>query len=355
MTAGDLRRLLDVVGEANGLEDLPQFRSSVCELLGRLAPYDIAGYNEVRPGETLSLLTRSVSERLLEEFTTYAYQNPLIARIERTRDGRPHRISDLMDRTTFQQLDLYRSFYRHVGIEYQVAFTLPSTPPLIIGLALCRQSADFSDREVQLLALARPHMIQAYRTLEARGATRELVSALEAGVTTAGRDLVMLDSQGRVEFASDGSRRLLGELGLMQLPGAVEFWLSTRQADAGYLEPLSFAVEGRQLLIHALPGQPGDRHTLLLVRDGDPGVKPLALAAFGLTPREAEALSRMMAGDSPAHAAADMGIARRTLDKHLQHIFAKLGATSREQAIAAARAAVGIEWPNRSDDAPRGE
>jgi DNA-binding CsgD family transcriptional regulator len=38
-----------------------------------------------------------------------------------------------------------------------------------------------------------------------------------------------------------------------------------------------------------------------------------------------------------------MGIARRTLDKHLQHVYAKLGVPGASEASATAWAAVGVE------------
>jgi len=40
-----------------------------------------------------------------------------------------------------------------------------------------------------------------------------------------------------------------------------------------------------------------------------------------------------------------MGIARRTVDKHLQHIYARLGVASLSKAAATAWAAVGVERP----------
>jgi DNA-binding CsgD family transcriptional regulator len=46
-------------------------------------------------------------------------------------------------------------------------------------------------------------------------------------------------------------------------------------------------------------------------------------------------------GYSVASAAAHMGIARRTADKHLQHVYAKLGVSSLPEATATAWAAVG--------------
>jgi DNA-binding CsgD family transcriptional regulator len=345
VSEADLRLLLDVVGEINAIDDLAQFRASVCDLLGRLVPFDIAGYNEIGPGETLAMNTRPIPAELMAQFTAHAYQNPLISRYAKTRDGRPYRISDVVDRESFRRLEIYKRFYREVGIEFQVAFTLPSAPPLIIGLVLCRGSADFSDREVQLLALVRPHLIQAYRSAEATSASRALVAALEAGLTLAGRDLVVLDGRGRVEFASRGARGLLGDGGLRRLPAAVASSPPGRRGGATTAKPLAFAADGRRVLIHALQTGQGGQPTVLLVRPEEPGPTPTALSGFGLTRREAEVLSRITRGGSPAQASSDLGIARRTVDKHLQNVYAKLGVADRRQAVATARAAVGFDWP----------
>ena len=46
-------------------------------------------------------------------FAALIYQNPLIQRAERTHDGRPYRISDVVDQKTFHSLELYQEFYRH--------------------------------------------------------------------------------------------------------------------------------------------------------------------------------------------------------------------------------------------------
>jgi hypothetical protein len=81
----------------------------------------------------------------------------------------------MVDQETFHGLALYREVYRWIGVERQVAFTLPSHPSLIVGIVLCREEEDFSERELQLLALARPHLMRAYRNAElwsARGNAR---------------------------------------------------------------------------------------------------------------------------------------------------------------------------------------
>jgi hypothetical protein len=158
--------LLELVGEAYSFRDLAQFRSGMLELLGRVVPYDSAGFNEVGPQETFAINTFGEFPELMAVFSRLAFENPLISRTQRTGDGRPYRISDMIDQDTFHAPAVYQQFYRHFAIEYQLAFALPSSAPLIVGIALCREQSDFNNQEVGLLALARPHLMHAYRNTE---------------------------------------------------------------------------------------------------------------------------------------------------------------------------------------------
>ena len=110
----------------------------------------------------------SVTEPPLPEeyhaaFARYALQNALAAWHLRTRDGRPLRFSDIVTRDELHATDLYREVYAHLGVEYQIAFTLPSPSGRVMAIVLSRCEHDFTDNERELLTIARPHLIQAYR------------------------------------------------------------------------------------------------------------------------------------------------------------------------------------------------
>ena len=162
----DTERLLDVVGEAHAFQDLDQYRHGVLELLGHLVPFDSAGYNEFGIGHSVALTTIELTPGQVDTFSALAHQNPLLNRIRQTGDGRPYRISDVVDQSTFRSLPIYQRFYRQISVEYQVAFTLPASAPEIVGIALCRAREDFTAREVGLLSLVRPHLMR----LSQRGA-----------------------------------------------------------------------------------------------------------------------------------------------------------------------------------------
>jgi DNA-binding CsgD family transcriptional regulator/GAF domain-containing protein len=343
-TLTDTQLLLELVGEAYGFEDLEQYRHGVLEIISRVVPCDRVGYNEITPDQVFAITVPDFDPSLAPKFEALIYENPLLQRHAQTGDGRPYRISDLIDQATFHGLALYRDFYRHIGIEWQVAFTLPARSPLIIGIALTRTSVDFTDREVQLLALARPHLMQAYRNAELSGARKAMLVALEQGLDTIGQHVVVLDPGGRVEFATEGARRLLGDTLASRrgLPDEVSAWISHHHDPRAAAQPLVVRAGAGTVLVRLLPNNRADRRQVLLLESGTEELNVAALGSLGLTARQAETLRLAALGHTAGETAAHMGIAPRTVEKHLQHVYAKLGVRSLPQAAATAWAAIGI-------------
>jgi DNA-binding CsgD family transcriptional regulator len=350
-TLTDTQLLLELVGEAYGFKDLAQFRHGILEIITRVVPCDRVGYNEITPDETFAITVPAFDPSLAPSFAGLIYENPLIQRFEQTRDGRPYRISDLIDQPTFHGLALYQDFYRHLGIEWQVAFTLPARAPLIVGVALTRTHTNFTDREVQLLALARPHLMHAYRNAELRGARTAMLIALEQGLDTLGQYVVVLDPGGRVEFATDGARRLLGDTVTKRrgVPEAVRDWISQHRDLRAAAQPLLLQTAEGTVLVRLLPGKRTDRRDVLLLESGTEELSVIALRSLGLTARQSETLRSAALGHTTGQIAARMGIAPRTVEKHLQHVYAKLGARSLAQAASTAWAAVGIQQAAKPD------
>jgi len=345
----DTQLLLDLVGEAYSFDDLTEYRQGILEVITRVVTCDRVGYNEITPDESFVITVPEFDPGLLPIFAALVYENPLIERFERTRDGRPYRISDLIDQETFHGLALYKEFYRHIGIEWQVAFTLPARAPLIVGIALTRTDEDFTQREVQLLALARPHLMQAYRNAELGSTRKATLAALEQGLDMLGQHIVVLDGQGRVEFATDGARRLLGDTSVARraLPDEVRAWLADRSARTPAAEPLIIDVSGNRVLVRRLPTRRTDRREVLLLENGTGQLSLDALRSLGLTARESQTMLLIALGHTTNQTSTEMGIAVRTVEKHLQHIYDKLGVHTLSEATATAWAAVGISRPTK--------
>src|ERR1035441_9641427 len=111
----DTQLLLDLVGEAYGFDDLAEYRQGILEVIARVVPCDRVGYNEITPDESFAITVPEFDQSLMPAFAALIYQNPLRQRTERTHDGRPYRISDVVDQKTFRSLELYQRFYRPLG------------------------------------------------------------------------------------------------------------------------------------------------------------------------------------------------------------------------------------------------
>ena len=352
--AGGVDRLLTLIGEAHSYDDLDDFRTGMIGALGRAVPSEWTSYNEigVQPGAVVAFVAPDPPAHLHERFARYAHQNPLVDRFMRTRDGRPLRISDVIDHDSFHRLDLYREVYAEMGVECQAAFALPTRAPAVIGIALSRGSSDYTDGECELLARARPHLIQAFRNVQLATERRALLAALQEGLDAGGQLVLVVDRRGSVEFATAGARRLLGAgLGAGAVDGHVpdelRDWIAAhrRNRPAAGSEPLVLGAGDQAVLVRLLPGRSAADLDVLLLEAGDGGMTTAALTGLGLTTRQAEALRWIALGRTAPDAARLMGVSPRTISKHLQVVYAKLGVSTRSQAAATAWAAVGMDPP----------
>ena len=175
--------MLALVGEVIGLLDLEELCEGLLVALREAVPSDWSALHEL-PADlpyTVSATDPPVPAELHATFARYNHQNPLVQYFFETPGGRAMRFSDLITRRELHQLDLYREVYRPLNVEHQVAFTLPSASQRLLGVALSRGRRDFSTAECELLNLARPYLIQAYRNALAhthmtRGAERQILA-----------------------------------------------------------------------------------------------------------------------------------------------------------------------------------
>jgi DNA-binding CsgD family transcriptional regulator/GAF domain-containing protein len=343
MRAQDVHAVLELVGDVHHADDLDEFRATILAGLPRLVATDYVSYNEVprSGGPGVALVAPDLPPWAYERWERYGAQNPLVARFVRTRDGRAYRFSDVASPAELHALELYTEMYRQIGVEHQLAFGLPSPATTTIGIAFSRGGEDFSERDRRLVDLARPHLIQAWRNAELRERARAIVGAIRRGLDEAGQAMVLV-AAGEIVLSSAAARRMLRAATGAEvadddrLPQPLAAWL-----EGG--APVPLVLGGRRpLVVRHLPGRPGEPDVLFL----EPGARTVGVAVLrelGLTAREAEVLALIVRGQSNEDVAAELRISPRTVHKHVEHVFAKLGVSSRLEAVATVWAAVGVD------------
>ncbi|MBB3771919.1 DNA-binding response OmpR family regulator/DNA-binding CsgD family transcriptional regulator [Angulomicrobium tetraedrale] len=187
----------------------------------------------------------------------------------------------------------------------------------------------------ELIARIRVHLANARQTHSAR-------AALDA----AGRFLLSATREGRVLWSTPQATALLSAITAsspgdsLMLPEAVRLWLAARRTDGAGGEPaaLDLPMPGvvRRLRLSYV-GQIGPEELLLRIVE-DEGVPPeqVLRAKLNLTVREAEVLMWLARGKANRDIGEILGLSPRTVNKHLEQIYAKIGVENRAAATALA-------------------
>jgi DNA-binding CsgD family transcriptional regulator len=348
LSPSDLDRALSFVREIAAVDQLPEFRMRLLDGLKRLIPCDVVGYNEINPsrGEAVMVLDPPSLDRSgvagQAAFERLAGQHPVLQYHARTGDGRALKISDFLSRDEFHRLDLYAESFRLIGAEDQLAVALPSQPPVVIGIAFNRSRRSFTERDRRLLDLVRPHLAYAHRNAELRGQLSEMVVLLERLVEAGDHAVVLIDQNRRVRQSSAGAPALFAAyLGFEissgnALPPTVDGWIKRSRLPesledaASQSLPLVVTGEHGRLVIRLLPrGEIGEYDALLLEQVGS---RAKATSLRRLSVRELEVLTWVARGKTNPQIARILSVSPGTVQKHLEHIYDKLGVRTRAAA-----------------------
>jgi DNA-binding CsgD family transcriptional regulator len=257
------------------------------------------------------------------------------------------------DRTSFrqfQQTALYHDFFRYTGTRHQFAITMKVGHDAALGLSFNRACRDFRDEELRLTEMLAPHIRQLIGAMRGR---LELEQALALRDLAANESpTVIVDEQGRLLFATEPARRWMHDYFPMTntsgLAEELAVWIR-RHPPAG--AAFTQTLQDRKLVCTCGDVTPwhesddafmfpsahhGGRVRCLHFREEQAGKDMRRLQKFGLTPREADVLFWMTEGKRNSEIAIILGTSERTVDKHREHLFAKLGVDNRTSAVAMA-------------------
>lgn len=163
--------------------------------------------------------------------------------------------------------------------------------------------------------------------------TARLLSETQEAADAAGDAIVALDEVGNVLWMTPLAQRWMVAVAEPggALPAPLRRWLD--QPEDGAPATFTLAAVGHRLAFSRLRrGARGSR--LLVVQRNDPVADPLSLMqALKLTSREAEVLYWVALGKTNPEVANVLDMSPRTVNKHLEHVFAKLGVETRTAAV----------------------
>ena len=215
----------------------------------------------------------------------------------------------------------------HIPIVFMTGLT--ETEHVVAAFAA--GAADYVTKPLQpaqVLARISAHMHNARQMKQARSA---LDAFGQATVAVRSRD-------GKLVWQTPLARSLLKDYFANPeevAPPELLAWIAdAQQARHDGREPLALLVaQGKRRLLASFHDQTGDDEWLVVLREeNDASAVESLIAAFRLTQREAEVLYWVTLGKTSRDIGEIVGSSPRTVDKHLEHVFEKLGVETRTAA-----------------------
>ncbi|HEC11623.1 MAG TPA: LuxR family transcriptional regulator [Acidimicrobiales bacterium] len=338
----DAVAVLDVIESISGASGVHEYVTSALTGIAELISCIDVSYNEMVPSEgrvrwEVSPDPGGRRHEFAPVFSRLMRQNPLVRYFEETGDTRVMMWSDLASPEELARTALYQEMFRPLGVESQMAVTLPTPPGVVVGFAVNGDARGFNERDRAVLNRLRPHLAHAYQA----AFLREGLSSADSAAGDPGWVGVLAGGDGIVEAATDNSETLEAVTGISfrcgdPLPGEVResFVAGVASYDpaepAVLSRPRRISDEADGVAAWHVPG-PNGPHSVFIHSRVDQAAR--RLADVGLTRRQAEVALELCRGGTNAAIARRLGVAEGTLRKHLETIYRVLDVSDRASAI----------------------
>jgi DNA-binding CsgD family transcriptional regulator len=213
-------------------------------------------------------------------------------------------------------------------------------PGRILGITASRGGADFDERDLQLFNALRPFLAATLQNISERARIAATLAAL-AVASSAPEAILLTDRLGVIEAADERSERWLAIRRTTQPQLIAELEGFLRSSSAGGSRDLRAASVRNELLLEDQSGRllaryvagAEDQPSALLVERAARAPTREQLVALGLTARQSEVLLLARTGASNTEIGMQLGVSVRTVAHHLEHIYGRLGVTTRTAAV----------------------
>ncbi len=271
----------------------------------------------------------------MEIFIQFQNQHPLIPDIIGNKIQSAVKITDYLSQLEYERLELFNEYYRLSPFNRQMGLALPVASDLTIACTMHHWGKDYTERDRLIFTLIAPFLLNCINN---SFAFERLNSAIEAHST----GIIAVDTNGKTQYVNELARGLLekyfaGEKSAgNSLPE--NLWNWTKRQDLGNKKefelPLSpFKVENAvgELTVRLISNNALHEKTLLL--EEKKLLSPKILEQLSLTRREAEILFWIAQGKTDGEIGTLLYTSPRTVHKHTEHIYVKLGVETRTAAM----------------------
>jgi DNA-binding CsgD family transcriptional regulator len=231
MNTRAVRAILRLTGDAESAESAQSYHAELLAAIAAVFPCEVVVFNEIdiqpRPdarGLPAVACTvapalepaNSVAPEVCEAFVRHMGLHPLI-RLHSAGDLGPHRLSDTTSLRRFRCGPLHGEVFGPAGLDHQLSIGLDGPPRRLRSIWVNRARRDFSEGELLLADLLRPHLLagelaltRALARAELTSREREVIDLVAAGASNAAVAEALVVSSGTVKKHLDNIYAKLG-------------------------------------------------------------------------------------------------------------------------------------------------
>ncbi|MCF6314239.1 MAG: helix-turn-helix transcriptional regulator [Verrucomicrobiales bacterium] len=345
MKAASIKKLREAIDQIHQMESWEMLGEACPLILDNLLGADFSSWNVFDQGGALVEVFgtpqyASTMQYLIEDLNEHMGEHPVIQNTTLSSGkvlSETLKLSDFTSQRDFENTGLYHQAYRHLDARYQTCAQIMIFGGLEVVVSANRSSRDFGDESLALLSSLKKHLAISCRRLLREQELKERVSLLMASHTPVALASISVDQRGRVIEASNNIAAFFAShfhCVEKNLPGALRSFLAKRQLSMHACGETCELLDdhGDPLTITLLQTGFGTRWTLLFHQPEAIGAVPIESAVTNvksLTIREKEVLQWLSEGKSNPEISILLNISLRTIEKHCEHIYEKLGVENR--------------------------
>lgn len=343
LSASDYEAVLAGTSQLHRHRDPVTLPGIALDLLSAVVPNAFCTYSEFDRGtRKLRLVARPVemqrtAERFVPVIARHLHRHPLWPQVGPAGEGRAWTTLDCISIEELRAREFYTEALALLAVEDTLAFSIGAGTASIVVFTLSRREPAFTARDKKVADLFRPHLVQAFESAQAFSAAAGISAHCSRGHARLAQGVALANARGDVVHGNSLAAELLARYfparapGCIRLPGAVHRWVFAVPPDLSAPRlPFELIAGDKKLSIRQ--AATGDAHWLLILEEQRHS-GPQMLRPLGLTPRECDVLFWVAQGKGNWDIGVILALSHRTVEKHLQAIFHKLGVESRTGAL----------------------
>ena len=347
--AESFAQILDFVHDLYGHDNAEVLATRLISSLSRIVPGDVHSYNEVNAAQHHVVYKITPADfvqvpNATEILNQYLDQHLFVQHVAATGDGSPHTFGDFVSLRQFKKTDLYQEFYGPMRLPFNLFMNVHDNglSGATTTLGMHRGGREFSERDRSILTILRPHIRQALANARLITHLQGQCSSLRHALSDARMSALTLTAQHTILWSMPQAETLLKHVPGWnpqrpdQLPPIILKWVrKSEHAFRSFSEIprpfLPLEINCGTSLVRMRLLRNGVHRTIAMEEVSAP-ITAEQLVSLGLSKRESEVLAWVGQGKTNEEIGRILECSRRTVQKHLERIYIKLGVENRTAA-----------------------